>query len=177
LLLQLDALREVDDAALRRRRVEEAKDAVRASLHDVRRMAQELRPEALEHLGLVSAMTQLCQTFGKQAGIVVERKLAQDLPPLSAEVELAIYRVAQESLTNVARHSHATSVGVTLARGRQSVVLRVIDNGDGISNAHADGGGIRGMRERALLAGGALAVKPGPEGGVEVRFEAPTASA
>jgi two-component system sensor histidine kinase UhpB len=85
--------------------------------------------------------------------------------------------VAQESLTNIARHADASRVEIALQPGPDSVVLRVIDNGRGIPtpdpfalNGH---GGLRGMRERALLAGGALAVKRASEGGVEVRLEVP----
>jgi two-component system sensor histidine kinase UhpB len=92
-------------------------------------------------------------------------------------VELALYRVAQESLTNVARHADASRVELALEAGGDSIVLRVIDDGRGMDeraalNGH---GGLRGMRERAVLVGGALAVKPGREGGVEVRLEVPAA--
>src|SRR5262249_25779034 len=78
------------------------------ALDEVRRSARELRPEMLEHLGLVSALTELSRKFGDQSGIRVERRFADDLPPLSDAADLAVYRVAQESLTNVARHAEAT---------------------------------------------------------------------
>ena len=100
-LLQLDALAEADPDS-RRERVDETKNAIRDALEEVRRIAQELRPELLEHLGLVSALTELSRTFARQSGIVVERRFVGDLPGLSAEGELAIYRVTQESLTNIA---------------------------------------------------------------------------
>src|SRR4051794_32030882 len=169
-LLQLDSL-EGDD-------VDETKQAVRQALEEVRRIAQELRPQMLEHLGLVSALTELSRTFASQSGIRVERRFADDLPPLSDEAEIAIYRVAQESLTNVARHAGASQVELTLRAGAGSVVLRVVDDGRGLLensaslNGHA---GLRGMRERALLVGGALAIKQSDTGGVEVRLEVPTA--
>jgi two-component system sensor histidine kinase UhpB len=176
-LLQLDALATADSAS-RGRRVEETKAAVRGALEEVRRIAQELRPELLEHFGLVSALTQLSRTFADQSGIVVERHFASDLPKVSAESELAIYRVTQESLTNIARHSQASRVELTLESGAASVVLSVVDNGQGMSEAPANGsGGLRGMRERAVLVGGALAVKPGRDGGVEVRVEVPAETA
>ena len=155
---------------------EETKQAVRQALEEVRRIARELRPEMLEHLGLVSALTELSRKFAEQSGIQVERNFAERLPPLSDEAEIAVYRVAQESLTNVARHAGASRVDVELQPGPDSVVLRVVDDGRGLPgdaanlNGHA---GIRGMRERAVLVGGALAVKPGREGGVEVRLEVP----
>jgi two-component system sensor histidine kinase UhpB len=153
---------------------EETKEAVRQALDEVRRIARELRPEMLEHLGLVSALTELSRRFADQSGIEVDRSFAERLPPLSEDAELAVYRVAQESLTNVARHAHATRVEVALEAGAGSVVLRVADNGTGMPEAVSNGhGGLRGMRERALLAGGALAVRTGREGGVEVRLEVP----
>jgi two-component system sensor histidine kinase UhpB len=173
-LLQLDALAAADSDD-RRRRVEETRHAVRHALEEVRRIGQELRPMLLEHLGLVSALTELSRTFADQSGLAVERSFAADLPALADEAELAIYRVTQESLTNIARHAHAGRVRVTLAQGSDSVVLRIIDDGRGMAaDVSVDGqGGLRGMRERALLVGGSLAVKPGASGGVEVRLEVP----
>jgi two-component system sensor histidine kinase UhpB len=178
-LLQLDSLVNVNGAA-RRHEVDETKQAVREALEEVRRIARELRPEMLEHLGLVSALTELSRKFADQSGIRVDRRFADRLPPLSDEAELAVYRVAQESLTNVARHANASRVEVTLERGVDSIVLRVTDDGRGLAdetpgtNGRA---GLRGMRERALLVGGALAVKAGPDGGVEVRLEVPAGDA
>lgn len=171
-LLQLDSLA-VDG---NRSQIDETKHAVRQALEEVRRIAQELRPEMLEHLGLVSALTELTRKFADQSGIGVSRRFAERLPQLSGEAEIAIYRVAQESLTNVARHAQASHVDVMLEPGPESVVLRVADDGRGLPametsvNGH---GGLRGMRERALLVGGALAVKRSDAGGVEVRLEVP----
>jgi two-component system sensor histidine kinase UhpB len=160
-------------------RSEETKAAVRQALEEVRRIARELRPEMLEHLGLVSALTELARRFAEQSGLRIERRFADDLPPLSDEAELAIYRVAQESLTNVARHARASRVEVALEPGAGSVVLRVVDDGRGMDEAAAlnGHGGLRGMRERAVLVGGALAVKRAREGGVEVRLEVPAGRA
>ena len=156
-------------------RSEETKAAVRRALEEVRRIARELRPEMLDQLGLVSALTELSRRFADQSGLRIERRFADDLPPLSDEAELAIYRVAQESLTNVARHAHASRVEVQLEPGADSVVLRVVDDGQGVDEASAVNGhgGLRGMRERAVLVGGALAVKRARGGGVEVRLEVP----
>jgi two-component system sensor histidine kinase UhpB len=104
----------------------------------------------------------------------VERRLERELPPLDPAVELVIYRVAQESMTNVIRHAGASKVLLSLEGDTGSVVLRVIDDGQGFAANHAEGGGLRGIRERALIVGGAAAIKPGPNGGVEVRLEVPT---
>jgi two-component system sensor histidine kinase UhpB len=173
-LLQLDSLAGSRDPE-QRRAVEETKRAVRQALEEVRRIARELRPEMLEHLGLVSALTELSRKFSDHSGILVERRFAERLPPLSEEAELAVYRVAQESLTNVARHADASRVELALEPGANSVVLRVVDDGRGMPEARAlnGNGGLRGMRERALLVSGALAVKPARDGGVEVRLEVP----
>jgi two-component system, NarL family, sensor histidine kinase UhpB len=174
-LLQLDSLRNADDAA-RATDIEETKQSVRQALEEVRRIARELRPEMLEHLGLVSALTELSRRFADQSGITVQRHFDDELPPLSDEAEIAVYRVAQESLTNVARHADARHVDVTLESGAGSVVLRVADDGRGLPepvpsyNGHT---GLRGMRERALLVGGALAIKRSRNGGVEIRLEVP----
>jgi two-component system sensor histidine kinase UhpB len=159
----------------RRRNVEDTKQAVRQALEEVRRIARELRPEMLEELGLTSALTELSRRFAEQSGVAVERRFAENLPPLSDEAELAVYRVAQESLTNVARHAQASQVDLALEPGADSVVLRVVDDGRGMAETIATNGhgGLRGMRERALLAGGALAVKRSRGGGVEVRLEVP----
>jgi two-component system, NarL family, sensor histidine kinase UhpB len=156
---------------------DETKEAVRQALDEVRRIARELRPEMLEQLGLVSALTELSRKFADSSGVTVERHFATDLPPLSEDAELAVYRVAQESLTNVARHAGAGRVEIALQPGHDSVVLSVTDDGQGLPvpdqfsrNGH---GGLRGMRERALLVGGALAIKRSSAGGVEVRLEVP----
>jgi two-component system, NarL family, sensor histidine kinase UhpB len=159
-------------------RNEETSAAVRQALEEVRRIGRELRPELLDQLGLVSALTELSRKFANQSGLRIERRFEDDLPPLSEEAELAVYRVAQESLTNVARHAAATRVELALESGAGSVVLRVVDDGRGMDEATVlnGHGGLRGMRERAVLVGGALAVKRGREGGLEVRLEVPASS-
>jgi two-component system sensor histidine kinase UhpB len=151
----------------------EAQEVVKTSLDDVRRLAQELRPEALDHLGLTSALDSLASTFQQRTELRVQRTFERELPPLDPTVELVIYRVAQESLTNVARHAQATEVSLSLERGNDSVVLRVVDDGRGFAPDHIDGGGLRSIRERALIVGGAAAIKPGPRSGVEVRLQVP----
>jgi two-component system sensor histidine kinase UhpB len=152
----------------------EAQEATRRSVEEVRRIAQELRPELLEHLGLVSALKSLATRFTEQAGLELEWDFARELPQLSPDAELALYRIAQESLTNVARHAGACRVWLSLQPGHDSVVLRVVDDGHGM-NGKSDGGGLRGMRERAVMVGAALAIKPARTGGVEVRLEVPAA--
>src|SRR5581483_6654182 len=91
-LLQLDSLARSEGPG-RRRDLEETKQAVRGALDEVRRIARELRPEMLEHLGLVSALTELSRRFAEQSGVRVEHRFGAGLPPLSDEAELAVYRV------------------------------------------------------------------------------------
>jgi two-component system sensor histidine kinase UhpB len=153
--------------------LEEAQQAVRANLEEVRRIAQELRPEVLDHFGLSSALSNLARAFERRTSIAVERQIDAQLAPLDPDAELVLYRVAQESLTNVARHSEATRTLLALSRNGDSLILRVADNGRGFDSVHVEGGGLRGIRENALIVGGALAIMPSPMGGVEVRLEVP----
>jgi two-component system, NarL family, sensor histidine kinase UhpB len=172
-LLQLNSI--ADAAPDHREEIDEAKQAVRHALDEVRRISSELRPEMLEDLGLVSALTELSTTFGRVSGVRVERQFEASLPKLAPDTELAVYRIAQESLTNVARHAEAAEVMIALDRGPESVVLRVIDDGRGLDGPPEEHGGLRSMRERALLVDGALAIKQAHGGGVEVRLEVPAA--
>ena len=172
-LLELNSIAEA--APEHRREIDGTKEAVRRALDEVRRISSELRPEMLEHLGLVSALTELTTTFGRVSGIDVERDFDPSLPKLAPETELAVYRIAQESLTNVARHSNASRVTIALERGPGSIVLSVGDDGRGFDGSlPEEHGGLRSMRERALLVHGALAIKESARGGVEVRLEVPT---
>ncbi len=118
-----------------------------------------LRPGVLDDLGLVSAVTSLATEFSTHTGLRVVRRFDPDLPALDQETELVIYRVAQESLTNAARHAEARRVEVALYGGKEAdeetVVLEVADDGRGIGAAR-EGAGLRGMRERALLIGAML---------------------
>jgi two-component system, NarL family, sensor histidine kinase UhpB len=170
-LLQLNSIAE--SAPEHRTDLEDAREAVRRALDEVRRISSELRPEMLEQLGLVSALTELSTSFERVAGVRVERRFDASLPKLAPELELAIYRIAQESLTNVARHAAASHVAIALERGRDSVVLRVRDDGLGFAGMPVEHGGLRSMRERAVLVGAALAIKEAPDGGVEIRLEVP----
>jgi two-component system, NarL family, sensor histidine kinase UhpB len=176
-LLQFDgAVAELPTA--RQSELEEARQTIRQALEEVRRIAQELRPELLEHLGLVSALTELSTRVARQSGFQLQHHFDPDLLRLSQEGEITIYRVAQESLTNVARHAQASRVDISLDNGAASVVLRVIDDGRGFSEdtSRQHAGGLRGMRERAVLIGGVLAIKAGPHGGSEIRLEVPAES-
>jgi two-component system, NarL family, sensor histidine kinase UhpB len=149
-------------------------DAVRDSLDEVRRIARELRPEALDDLGLVNALIALCTRIGAQGSLRVARDLQGKLPLLSPDVELVVYRIAQEGLTNALRHSDARSATVSLKADAETLTLRVVDDGKGMP-AQPPGGtaGIAGMRERALLVGGRLSIQSRPDQGTEVRLTIP----
>ncbi|WP_030452754.1 sensor histidine kinase [Herbidospora cretacea] len=142
------------------------RDTVRGSLDEVRQVARRLRPGVLEDLGLHSALTAL--TADVAPAVDVNRRI-EALPPLTPEAELVIYRIAQESLTNVVRHSKASSVWLTLRPVGHDLVLKITD--DGIGGARADGAGMRGMQERALLIGARLTVTS--EQGTEVTLTIP----
>jgi two-component system sensor histidine kinase UhpB len=153
----------------------EAQDAARASLEDVRRIATDLRPEALKDLGLASALAALGDGFGRRVGLHVDREIQTPMPQLNSEAELVVYRVAQEALTNVARHADSGSVKLTLASDADRLTLTVRDHGRGLPNDHArDGSGIRGMQERAGLIGADLTIEAPIDGlGTELRLELP----
>ncbi|SEE07775.1 sensor histidine kinase [Streptomyces sp. KS_5] len=152
--------------------LQQAQEITRESLDEVRRLVRRLRPGVLEDLGLVSALTSLSQDFATHTGLRVVRRLDGDLPVLDHESELVLYRVAQESLTNAARHADARRVEVTLHGADEAVVLEIADDGRGIEAA-CEGAGIRGMRERALLAGATLDITSTPGTGTRIRLTAP----
>jgi two-component system sensor histidine kinase UhpB len=174
-LLHLNSIAE--EVPTHRDEIDVARQTVRVALEEVRRISSELRPEMLEQLGLVSALTELSTTFAHVSGLRVERQFDAALPQLSPDSELAVYRIAQEGLTNVARHADATEVTIALERGPGSVVLCISDDGRGFDGPPQEHGGLRSMRERALLIDGALAVKPRRRGGVEIRLEVPAPAA
>jgi two-component system, NarL family, sensor histidine kinase UhpB len=156
-----------------REQLDELRETARVGTEDVRRIARQLRPEALEDLGLQTALAALATSFGEQAGIRVERRLDASVA-LSEEQELVVYRVAQEALTNVARHAAATRVELSLDRAGGNAVLAVRDDGRGLApGALPSSTGIRGMRERAMLIGARLEIGPRLGGGTEIKLSIP----
>jgi two-component system sensor histidine kinase UhpB len=150
----------------------QAQEITRESLDEVRRLVRRLRPGVLDDLGLISALTSLTHDFATHTGLRVTRRFEADLPALDHETELVLYRVAQESLTNAARHADAERLEVSLGRADGAVVLTITDDGRGIEAA-CEGAGIRGMRERALLIGAALDITSAPGTGTRIRLAAP----
>ncbi|MFJ7769598.1 HAMP domain-containing sensor histidine kinase [Streptomyces sp. NPDC097107] len=150
----------------------QAQEITRESLDEVRRLVRRLRPGVLDDLGLISALSSLTHDFATHTGLRVVRRFDADLPALDPETELVLYRVAQESLTNAARHADAQRLEVGLGPADGAVTLSIADDGRGIEAA-CEGAGIRGMRERALLIGAALDITSAPGAGTRIRLTAP----
>ncbi|CNF09878.1 GAF sensor signal transduction histidine kinase [Mycobacterium tuberculosis] len=150
-------------------------EVVRSSLDEVRRVARRLRPGVLDDLGLTSALTALAGDFAEAGdGPRVTRRVQTGLEGLGPDAELVIYRIAQEGLTNVWRHSGARNAELSLTQNEEGrVVLRVVDDGSGPPTEV--GSGIHGMRERAMLIGAQLTIGPANGGGTEVKLEVPPA--
>jgi two-component system sensor histidine kinase UhpB len=156
-----------------REQLDELRETARQGTEEVRRIVRQLRPEALEDLGLQSALAALATAFSEHARVPIERRLEPG-PPLSEEHELVVYRVAQEALTNVARHANASKVELRLERVDERIILTVRDDGRGLpSHALRSSHGILGMRERAMLIGAQFTITTPPGGGTEVRLSLP----
>jgi two-component system sensor histidine kinase UhpB len=147
----------------------EATTIAEQTLGDVREIARRLRPEALDELGLRNALAALAKRLAVHGGIRIATQLDPELPPLDRDAELVVYRVAQESLTNVLRHAEASTAVVALAARDGEVELVVSDDGRGV-NGVAAGNGIKGMKERALALRGDVEVTSSSLGGTEVRL-------
>jgi two-component system sensor histidine kinase UhpB len=150
-----------------------AQRTAQAALDDIRRLARRLRPEALDELGLGSALNALCNRLSRQTGLVIHRRIPQEPLRLTPDEELVVYRIAQESLTNVVRHARATEAHVELSQDGDLVELVVSDDGVGLPADPIANGGLRGMRERALLIGAEVLWERAASGGTAVRLAVP----
>jgi two-component system sensor histidine kinase UhpB len=172
MMLQIESLSAKIPEELRDE-LDELRETTRVGAQDVRRIAARLRPEALDELGLQSALSALATSFSEHAGLRMERHLERGVA-LTEEQELVIYRIAQEALTNVARHARATRAELHLGRGNGEVTLRVRDDGRGMpADAPPASTGIHGMRERAMLIGARLTIGTADGGGTEVVLRVP----
>jgi signal transduction histidine kinase len=155
--------------------VAELRELVVATLQDVRRLAVELRPKVLDDFGLVAALERLTQGFAEHTGISVDLEAGglTERPPV--EVETAIYRIVQESLTNVVKHAQASSVSVVVTRGDGRIKAVIEDDGKGFEpeTAGGEGIGLVGMRERIELLDGSLTVESSERTGTTVAVEVP----
>jgi two-component system sensor histidine kinase UhpB len=150
----------------------DATETARTTVESLHRILRELRPEALDDLGLPSALATLADRVTERTGLPVSVELDDHLPPLAPEEELVVYRVAQESLTNVIKHSGASVARLSLTGEENGVCLAVRDDGRGL-NGSSVGNGMRGMRERALLVDATLQIEQAVPYGVEVRLVIP----
>jgi signal transduction histidine kinase len=153
--------------------VVELREELRSAISDIRRLVYDLRPPALDDLGLAEALRRLAERYGsegEQLRMLVEAP--EDLPSLPAAVEVAVYRITQEALTNVARHARARTCVVRLAV-KNDVALQIVDDGVGIPAQRSAGVGLSSMRERASELGGSCVVEPVPKGGTQVLVRLP----
>jgi signal transduction histidine kinase len=175
ILLGLRTIEDAADDGARRRAVDDVRELVRSTLQDVRQLAVELRPTALDDFGLVPALRRLTSTFGESTGIVVDLEAALPDERLPSELETALYRIVQEALTNIVKHARASHVSIVLTRKPSSVAAVVEDDGVGFDPAapRADGLGLVGMRERVALLGGRVAIESTPGRGTTAIVEVP----
>jgi PAS domain S-box-containing protein len=142
---------------------------------DTHLLSHQLHSYKLQHLGLKSALNDLCQQISQQYGFAIDVQV-QDLPALSAETQLCLYRLAQEALSNVVKHSKTSRASLALTKTDRFVVLTVADSGVGFNPTHANAGlGFASMRERLRMVGGELVVKSQIGSGTEISAEIPVA--
>ena len=175
ILLGLKTLEETVGDEGRHAAVGDLRELVVATLQDVRRLAVELRPKVLDDFGLIAALARLTETFAEQTGILVRFESGLGGDRLPAEVETALYRIVQESLTNIVKHAHAQTISIAVARKPGAVVVVVEDDGHGFDPADVrEGGfGLEGMRERVGLLDGRLQVESGEGVGTTLVAEVP----
>jgi len=156
-------------------RVGRALALVDQAIEEVRAALDRLAPAVLDEVGLVPALTRLCETVSETSGLAVtfDRDPSDELPETDAATEAALYRIAQESLHNTVRHAQARRARVALEHRGGALVLEVEDDGRGFDSTLAPGRGLRGMEERASLLGGRWTLRSKPGRGTRVRVELP----
>jgi two-component system sensor histidine kinase UhpB len=156
--------------------VTKARQVLEKAISEVRRISRNLRPSELDDLGLAAALRSLCREFRERTGITTALSLRLFARPLAAEVELNVYRIVQEALSNIERHSKASQVQVALTRKHGSLVGRICDNGRGYDlsrSGKSTGMGLLDIRERTALLGGSCAMTSVPEAGTEIHLQIP----
>lgn len=159
-----------------RERAETMEETINASIASVRRIAADLRPGMLDDLGLAPAIEWKAQDFQQRTGIECVVSLPLEPLSLTSTQTIAIFRILQEALTNIMRHSEATRVEIEMQVHDERLYLNIHDNGKGFAPDTLGGRkslGVMGMRERAAIAGGTLAIESAPEGGTTVKLEVP----
>jgi len=175
ILLGLRAVEEADSPDEMSTAASDLRELVVGTLQDVRRLAVQLRPKALDDFGLVAAVEHLVQTFSEATAIRVDLEAQLGDKRLPAEVETTLYRIVQEALTNIVKHAGASRVSVLLVRSTASATVVIEDDGQGFDPAELreDGMGIIGMRERVELHDGRLTVESTPGSGATLAAEVP----
>lgn len=156
--------------------LEETEAALQTLTRKVRHLAQDLRPTALDELGLAAALDTLLGRYTQQTSLSVEWRLPEAKQRFPPEIEIAAYRIVQEALTNVARHAQAHHVKVDVHRQGGRLLVQISDDGRGFDAAatlHDGANGILGMSERAILLGGTLAIRSRPGQGTRILAELP----
>jgi two-component system sensor histidine kinase UhpB len=151
----------------------EVQDLARSTLDEIGRIAWQLRPGILDDLGLVAALEALVDGLPTEARERVQVRIDHAVPPFDPEAELTVYRIAQEGLTNALRHAQAGRILLDLSAQADRVRLTVSDDGRGLSPTDAEGPGLRGMRERALLIGAKLRIESAANAGVMIELDLP----
>jgi two-component system sensor histidine kinase UhpB len=174
LLLRLEAVREAAPPELEPE-LAETKALANQAMRELLSLARQLRPTALDDLGLAAATAGQVEQLAARDEIEAGFEAGGDFSDLGGDAQLVVYRVAQEALSNAARHSGANRVGVRLQRRTDGgVELEVADDGRGFAFDESEGGlGMAGMRERALLIGGELTIESRPGRGTTVRLTVP----
>jgi signal transduction histidine kinase len=175
LSVQLEAVKAYWDMDPQKARstLEGSLQAAHSGLGETRRALQALRASPLDDLGLSLAVRTMVEDAAARANLALDLSIADELPPLSPDVEQCIYRVAQEAVTNVARHASAKTLTVNLESAGEKVTLTVHDDGVGFDPNKQDktsNYGLEGMQERAQLAGGELTVVSKPGEGTTVKL-------
>ena len=175
ILLGLKHLDDVIETDVARDATAALRELVVTTLQDVRRLAVELRPSALDDFGLVAAIERLAGTLAEQSELVVDLEARLGDQRLPAEAETALYRIVQEALTNVVKHASARRVSITLVRKEGFAVVVVEDDGQGFEREATRAGslGFVGMRERVELVGGRLTVESARGAGTTIVAEVP----
>ena len=174
ILLGLRAVEDAKDPAELEAAAGQLRELVVSTLQDVRRLAVELRPKALDDFGLVPAIERLVETFREHTGLEVHLEPQLGAERLPSDVETTLYRITQEALTNVVKHAQARRVSIVLTRRDGSVAAVIEDDGRGFGSGDGSGGlGLLGMRERIALVEGRLEVESTPGSGTTLSIEVP----
>jgi PAS domain S-box-containing protein len=165
-----------------RRKADEAQQLIEESMGMINRFARELRPTMLDHLGPLAAIQNYVKTFMERTGIRIDLEGTAEFDRLDGQQGTVLYRVAQESLTNVYKHAHATRVTIRLRQLPRAVLMEISDNGRSFATANGDQNqarqrlGLLGMQERVRLVNGEFAIESTPRRGTTVRVQIPFSS-